>query len=698
MTPIPALDHVAGKSNKPSLLDRRGKLLSYTIEHGWNVSDHIPLHEIPPLLLHAFILSEDQRFYQHHGIDWIARLHALEQDIMALKVVRGASTISEQVVRMIHPRTGGLWSKWTSGFAAAQLEKRESKTDILEFYLNQVPYTAERRGVKQAAYYYFDRGLDTLSDKEQLALAVIVRAPGIYSADKNRALLNSRIHQLAKRLYAENLLSTESYQNILQDNIVLAKTGQVSNVFHFANFVWGKNTDGNNQRIRTTIDSNLQDITKKLLEERLKQLKSKNANNGAVLVVDHQSHEILAWVVSGDIHTQTSGAFIDAVTTPRQPGSTLKPFIYTMALEKGWTAATIIRDEPLQTAVGNGLHSYHNYSHTFYGDLTLRETLANSLNIPAVKTLEFVGRDNTLAKLKGIGINDLTRHPSIYGAGLALGNGEVSLFELVQAYTALADKGVYKPLQYTLSGATPAMGEQAFSAEATSIISSILADDKARQLEFGEGNSLSFPIETAAKTGTSTDYIDAWIIAYNYRYMVGIWIGNLDRTPMKEVTGSTGPALLAHGIFSELNRNQETRPLYLSRLLLKKPVCASRSTDGNCLYRDEWFISGTEPGDDNHPGSQQEITQPISIATPNDGLHMAMDPRIPDNREAFEFTLNQAGNIKQVSWFLDGALLAHTPSVKLLWPLQRGEHTLLASVRKNNGNVHTTRPVRFYVK
>lgn len=709
---FPKLATVTAEANMPQLLDRHGRVLDTHIQRGWNQHEQMPLHHIPERLQQAFILSEDKRFFSHAGVDWRARLKAVWQSIVARESVRGASTISEQVVRMLHPRTRNLWAKWLETFEAYALERVQTKADILTFYLNQVPYGAERRGVAQAARYYFDRDLDTLSTKEMLALAVLARAPSVFAKPENAARLEARIQQLANRMQAHGRLPANDIALFKAQPLQLTLTPAVSNVFHFSNHVWSHQS-ANRDRIKTTVDGNLQAHVTQLLNERLQQLANRNVQNGAVLVADHQQHEVLAWVVSGDIGRNTPGAFIDAVSTPRQPGSTLKPFIYAMALEKGWTAATWLKDAPLETAVGQGLHSFRNFSRVFYGDITLREALANSLNIPAIKALDFVGINTAIDTFQRMGMQALTRNPSIYGEGLVLGNGEITLFELVQAYSVLADRGRYARLRTVIDEETPnasiGFAEQLFSSETTSIISNILADAQARRLEFGTSSSLSFPVETAVKTGTSTDHRDAWLVAYNHRYVVGIWMGNLTQAPMHEVTGSTGPALLAHSIFAELNRQQDSQPLYLSPNLVRQPVCIDRAASGTCMYRDEWFVAGTAP-------SLTELSPTLSIVEqrdrdvgkpklrktelrkPTDGLRMAMDPRVPDIMESFEFSIDSPLTVQAVHWYLNGEHLATTQSKTYLWPLSRGKHVLYAEVVDAQGMSAYSDAVGFSVK
>lgn len=696
---FPAFAAVTAEANMPQLLDRNGAVLDTHIKRGWNQHDQVQLHQIPPLLQQAFIVSEDKRFGEHTGVDWQARANAMWQVLSTLHAVRGASTITEQVVRMIHPRPRALLSKWLETFEAFRLEREQPKWAILSFYLNQVPYGAERRGVAQPSRYYFNRDVDTLSPREQLALAVLARAPAALAKPAQLPALLNRIDQLATRLHDLHKMSDRDYAEIQHQPIALTLTPAHADVYHFAKQVWLL-APKDATSVDTTLDGTLQTQVTRLLNERIHQLSASNVQNGAVLIADHQRHEVLTWAVSGDIASNTPGAFLDAVMTPRQPGSSLKPFIYAMALEKGWTAATWLKDEPMETAVGAGMHSYHNFSHLFYGDITVREALANSLNIPAVKTLNFVGVAPAIAMLQRMGVRDLTRNPSVYGDGLALGNGEISLFELVQAYSVLADRGRFIPLRFLFTQESQG-SERIFSPETSSIISNILSDPHARRLEFGAGSTISFPIETAVKTGTSTDHRDAWVVAYNHRYIVGIWMGNLTQEPMHDITGSTGPGLLAHSVFALLNKKTESKDLYLSPLLVRKPVCAFRSGQGPCGIRDEWFAPGTEPDpqissgiDDTDSGFD---TMP-KISKPSDGLRLAMDPRVPDSLEYFEFSLQRKNQCRKARWFMDGKLLATTSEAKYNWKIERGRHVLYASVDDPRGVSRLTSAVSFTVK
>ena len=681
---------------KPQLTDRYGEPLAVSYQNRWNTSVYLPVHEIPERFKKIFIWSEDKRFYDHRGIDWYARFHALWQNITAGKGVRGASTISEQVIRMIHIRPRTVWSRWVEGFEAARLEKKVNKSDILEFYLNQVPYASNRRGIGQAALFYFNRSVTTLSLKEMITLAVLVRAPSAFDLYRNTGAIDRPLNRFALTLLANKVISQKDYDCILTEKFQLENPKLRVHAPHFAGYVFKRVPDFLNEkksRITTTIDGDLQNKTIEFLEKSLIKLKKYNVQNGACLVSDHLTGEILVWAVaSGD----TDDQYINSVIVPRQPGSSMKPFLYCLALEKGWTAATFIEDSILTNPVGRGLHTYHNYSRLHYGKVTLREALGNSLNIPAIKAIRFTGVDTYLEKLKQMGVKSLGRPADFYGDGLALGNGEVTLFELVQAYNVLAGKGRFRPLKFSDDMIFADNRHTVFSKEATSIISHILSDPEARGLEFGSSSILNFPVQTAVKTGTSNDYRDAWAVGYNHRYTAGVWMGNLDGRPMDGITGSKGPAMVLRSLFAELNKRGNTRPLYLSPMLIQKDIClAPNPEDDACVTTTELFVPGTVPFKQE---TKKIIKEKIGFLKPVNGLEMAMDPRIPDMDEAFEFVISGVDKDDLVTWFIDGEKTGTTSGGRYLWALQKGIHVVETSILKKGEEQKRYDKVIFTVK
>ncbi len=714
--------------HKRQFLDRNGIPLSVTFDNPWNVHDWLPLHDIPVLLQDAFIASEDRRFYQHHGVDWPARVHALMQNILAFRGVRGASTITEQVVRILHPRPRTLWSRWLEGFEATRLEQRFSKAEILEFYLNQVPYSRQRRGVLQAARLHFDRDLDTLSPAETLSLAILVRAPARFGRQHGGLDLARALRQLADILIRTGKLAVKSIDEISLDTLSLAELHLPVDAGHFIRRLASHEFPNHHTpaaagdektgtaRVITTLDSVLQGRVQDILDQHLRNLKHEDVHNGAVLAVNHQTDEILAWVNSHPQSGEESGGWIDAVTSPRQPGSTLKPFLYGLALERGWTAATIIDDSPLARQVGDGMHPFRNFSRKYYGPLRLREALGNSLNIPAIRTIQFTGVGDFLDRLHSLGIAGLDRPPGFYGEGLALGNGEVTLLELVQAYTVFARGGVFHPLHFTLNGKIyGSTRHRIYSREAASLIADILSDPQARRLEFGSGNILRLPVQTAVKTGTSNDHRDAWAVGFNHRYSVGIWMGNLDGHSTDGLTGAAGPALILRSVFSELNRFDEAEPLMQSPLLMTAKICSHTGLLAGpfCPTLVEKFIPGTQPKTVCHlhmaagngmmvvGKTAEDTTLSMQILQPTPNLQMTMDPHIPDGIEAFPMKISGGPSSKRVEWLIDGRLAGVTEEKDehFMWPLVRGSHLVQARIRQGQKDMPSETPaVRFVVK
>lgn len=674
--------------------DKNGDIISTPQKSKWNENLVKDFYEFPELIVHSFIHSEDKRFYSHKGVDWLARFQSALQNIQHLRYVRGGSTITEQVVRMINPRPRKLWSKWVEGWEAIRLETYISKEQILTFYLNQVPYASNKRGISQAASYYFNRSIETLSPREILALTVLVRAPSKFDLYKDSHRIDKRVNWLALKLKKNNILSEDDYQRLLKEKLSITPPKASIKADHFIDYV-SQSHPNSSKKIYTTLDLQLQNKVQKLLDKRLKKLKKFNVNNGAILIADHQTGDILSWVTAFENQQNIHGSFLNAALNPRQPGSTLKPFLYSLALEKGWSAATLINDAPLSETIRQGFHQFQNYSRIYYGPVTVRQALGNSLNIPAIKAALFVTKEDLYQKLKQLGLKSLTKKPEFYGDGLALGNGEVSLFELVQAYMTLANKGVFTPLspfqQYRYQKTT----ETIYNEEVTSIISHILSDPHARDLEFGRYSLLNLPVQTAVKTGTSNDFRDAWVVGYNYKYIIGIWMGNSDQTPMDGLTGSKGPAPLLHSLFAEINDPQKTKKLYLSPGLIPKKICNKNgdivSLSNVCLGKLEWFQSDYLFT----PLIAKKETALPRFKMPTEKLSLAIDPRHPMDKQKLEFHINHIQADDDVNIIVNNQTIP-TKGPKYLWPLKKGSHKVKAFVKKN-GQTYIVPEVSFTV-
>jgi penicillin-binding protein 1C len=696
MRSVRALPEMLPGTSEPggrfSVVDRDGRMLSFTHATAWNVDDVLPLHAIPPLVRDAFVAAEDRRFFGHGGTDWRARLAAIGQNLRSGRAARGASTITEQVVRMLRPRPRTVWSRWIEGIEAGMLERRFSKGQILEFYLNQVPLGGQRRGVLQTARELFDRDLDTLSSREALTLAALARSPAGLDPRRHPERSDRAVAGIARYLAAEGKLDLDPTQ-VLALPLEFAEPAIDVRAPHFVLVAreTARERGVSGPRLRTTLDGSLVRRVEAALEGQLERLAANGATDGAVLVVDHVQDEVKAWVNAGPYELDARGNRIDAILVRRQPGSTLKPFLYAQALERGFTAATTIDDAPLAAAVGTGLHAFRNYSGGFHGPLRLREALGNSLNLPAVRTLRQVGAESFLAKLRALGFDGLDRPAMYYGDGLALGTGEVSLRELVEAYAVLARGGVRRSVDVLADDRAPLHApRRVFRAETAALVADILSDPEARALEFGRGGVLELPVPTAVKTGTSNDYRDAWAVGFSARHVVGVWIGDLDRRPMGEVTGSIGPGLVLRAVFAELRKDGDEAVFAIGPHLEQRSICrrTGASPGPRCPRGVEWFAPQTAPlptcplHDPSTLVARRPAHPTARWVRPTPDLHLAMDPRIPDELEVFPFEVETSGPVRHVEWYVDNVMAGtgELGAVRFPWRLVRGPHAARARI------------------
>ena len=678
---------------EPPVRARDGTPLTVSRETRLNGESDLPLAAIPPLVREGFVLSEDRRFWVHGGADWRARFIALFQNLRAGHIVRGASTIGEQAARIITPCPRTYWSHWLAGIEAERLIERFGRAGVLDFYLNEVPYGAERRGIAQAAHYYFGDEPAALDPAEQLSLVVLVRSPQLLDPRRHRRALRRAVDRLAMRMRAANVIDDVELRAVrLSPLAPVAARGLPVAAGAFVGFVRSRvrALDLQPSQVRTTLDPGLQRFVQNALAAQLQALRESGARDAAALVVDNRRAEVLAWATA----PAASAEDLDPVTIPRQPGSTLKPFLYALALERlGWQPDTVLRDGPFSARIGDGIHEYRNYSNRYYGRVSLRYALGDSLNIPAVETAEAVGVDRFIALLGHLGVTSLSRPPAYYGPAVAIGDGPVSLYELVQAYATLARHGRFLPLRVLRE--VPASEPLAvLRPDVTSAIASILSDPDARSAEFGTDSVLDLPFPTAVKTGTSSNFRDALAVGFDDRYTVGVWMGRLDDADMSRITGSAGPAPVLRTIFARLRGLRPYAGLWRSPELRRVRTC-ERIGPGACVERDDWWLEDNMP-----PARTVGSRAAREIVQPTAGEVLAIDPRVPLSEQIYTFRIRSAGKLSAaVVWFLDGRVLARTPSTNINWRLAPGEHVLSATIRlPGNRRAVRLRPVSFQVE
>ncbi|SOY55583.1 Penicillin-binding protein, transglycosylase and transpeptidase [Cupriavidus taiwanensis] len=645
--------------------------------------DWVALADTSPALRTAIVLSEDRRFYAHSGVDWQGVAAAAWANLWNTRT-RGASTLTMQLAGLLdedlrRPGAPGqgrsLTQKLGQAAGAAMLERGWSKDQILEAYLNLVPFRGELVGLSAMSQVLFGKYPEGLDARESALAVALVRAP------------NARAAQVASRacgILREMRLPREcdGLEGFAQ--LALLRTGPVAQRAATAGPSAGSRqlaphlsrhlvSETRAQlpagaampaRIASTLDARLQRAAVASLDRHLRELAGRNVEDGAVVVIDNASGDVLAYV--GSSGALSGAAEVDHAAALRQAGSTLKPFLYAQALEeKRLTAASLLDDRPVNLPVGGGLYVPQNYDHRYAGWVSLRASLAASLNVPAVRTLVMVTPHRFHKRLVALGL-PLTEAGDYYGYSLALGSADVSLLALTNAYRALANGGSYAPPR--LRQGAPAVPAQAVMQPGASyVIADILSDRHARARTFGLDSPLTTRFWTAVKTGTSKDMRDNWCIGWSQHYTVGVWVGNASGASMRDVSGVSGAAPVWHDVMEALHR---ARPSHAPAMPAGVERVALSYDDGLEPARDEVFLAGTAVRRVSVSAPAARPSAPM-IATPADGTVFALDPDMPPASQRVWFhAQGVAGQAaRALSWRLDGKALGRGGEVAWLpWP------------------------------
>jgi len=660
---VPSFDEVKSRwtSTEGVLLDRHGAPIHElrVTEQGRRLA-WTQLGDISPAALATIVRAEDKRFYQHHGVDWLAISDAA-LDTLLLSQPRGASTISMQVSAHLDAalrpakKKRTVSQKWDQIAAARELEKAWSKNQILEAYLNLATFRGGLQGAGAASRALFGKDPSGLDEPESLLLAVLLRAP------------NAKPESVAKRacqLASSMGLAVACSQLQRLALATLPAAPAIAPRLALAPHVARELLSANNPRVQTTLDAGLQAYATELLQQQLALLADSEVSDGAVLVVDNRSGEVLAYVGNGA--SASSAIYVDGVRAPRQAGSTLKPFLYELALEqKLLTAASLIDDSPVNLVTPSGLYIPQNYDRDFKGLVSVRTALSSSLNVPAVRTLMLAGADPFVGRLQMLGFEDVIHDGDYYGYSLALGSAEVSLWQLTNAYRTLANGGMWSPLRLERSPKTAA--KPVLDAAATWIVSSMLSDPLARSVTFGLENPLASRYWAAVKTGTSKDMRDNWCVGYTQRFTVGVWVGNFDGRSMHDVSGIAGAAPVWMELIDYLHRRSASSQPRQPAAVVERRIEYEMAIEAP---RMEYFVAGTELD----VVGAKRATVRAGIAYPGNGTIIALDPDIPDTvqRVRFRFSPPAAG----YRWRLDAEDLG-SADPPLYWIPRAGRHELI---------------------
>ncbi len=574
----------------PQATDRNGEPLRLLLNSDERFFQPITLDECAPVFLKATLAAEDKRFWRHDGVDWFSTARAVKEIAVHRRVMSGASTITQQLIKNAEPRPRTVRTKILENLQALKLERSWSKSEIFTAYLNRIDYGNLCRGAGTAAWFYFDKPLADVSPAEAAFLAALPNGPSRLNPHKHFKRAKRRQLIILGRMQRLGWLDVTAHHRACAEPIALNRDGRAFAAAHFVDWVSQQREVKAN--VRTTLDLPLNQFVHRTLVERLDRLAQRNVSNGAVVVIENETGNVLAWVGSRDYFEAESGQ-VNGAWARRSAGSTFKPFTYLLALESGMTPATVIADVPTDFITSTGVFSPQNFNRQFHGPMRLRLALANSLNVSAVKVLEAVGGAKALQKrLRECGLSTLGAKANHYGLGLTIGNAEVRLLELANAYATLARMGVHRSVRVLEND--PQSSQRIFNARHMWLITDMLSDNAARAQAFGWESALAFDFPVACKTGTSSDFRDNWAMGYTPEFTVGVWVGNFDGAPMQNISGVTGAAPVMHAVMERLRERFGTsdfvRPKGLVRVRVN-PITGRRAGQGVA----EWFVAGNLP-------------------------------------------------------------------------------------------------------
>lgn len=686
----------------PLLLDRHGNVMRHLAADDFTRSSPVKISEIPQTLIDCTLAAEDKRFYQHHGIDAFATARAAIDFLRNRRVISGASTITQQLAKISGPPAPrNLKTKFLEAMAARRLEMSWEKDRILEAYFARLDYGNLRISPSEAARFYFQKPLSDLSLGECALLAGLPQAPSRLNPIRHPQRAIAR-----REMVLDRLAATGSYD---ETDIALARSEplELRPLRVRKTAPWLNRIPDGNLQVRATLDLTLQRDVETIVREETARLESSNLRHAAVVVIDNASGDILAMVSSADWDDPRGGQ-IHGALSPRSPGSVLKPFTYLLSFrELGKLPCSVIADIPTRLQTEQGLQLPENYDRKYRGPVTIRTALACSLNVPALRELRALGGPGLLASFLGhLGISNLGEPASRYGLGLTLGNAPVRLLELTNAYAALARQGRFLPTRLFMDEEKSSPEPMTDPAD-TWLIADILSDPAARAPSFSTGGPLDLPFKCAVKTGTSTDFRDNWCVGFTPEFTVGVWAGNFENEPMKNISGVSGAGPIFHR--SLVRAHHSTPPTWFpkpdgvrrvtvdqrtgARLLAGKehphavsdwlpagkviPTALPTDYDktGRALlppvYR-EWFESPqnlrrNELALDSSAGN--EIS--LKIHVPRDGTTLLIDPEIPGSGAELKLLTNLP---EHTAWSSE-SLVIEGDTAKL----RPGTHTLTAS-------------------
>jgi penicillin-binding protein 1C len=671
--------------------DRAGGVLGTVLGADALHAVSVPLSSVSPEFLAAIVAAEDARFWHHGAVDVPALVRAARDYAIFGEARSGGSTIEMQLARLLRGEPSTIRGKLAQIVTAQRIAIASSKNAILEAYVNRVPMGGNVYGVEAAARTYFGEPASDLDLAQASLLAAIPNDPARLAPDADFDALRKRQRFVLRRMVELGEIAPARAASAFDETLAIRRhdfgiAGAAQALFQLY-----RQSDGRAGRVRTTIDGDLQRFVQAQTEDVVGALQTYHVSDGAALVVDNRTGDILAYVGSPDYFSVEALGSNDGARALRQPGSSLKPFAYELALERqAITSTTILADVPASYAIPGGkLYQPADYSGRFSGPVRVRYALANSLNAPAVQVLSRLGVGAFLGRLHELGFDHLTQPAPYYGLGLVLGSGEVSLWELVQAYATMARGGLFVPLHLVPGAGAPA--RSVGDASDWQLITDMLADPHARAKSFGIGSVLQLPFPAAVKTGTSSDFRDTWTVGFTRDYTVGVWVGNFDGSAMRGVSGVTGAGPLWNRIMLHLyERRDEPAPFAPPRGFVRTPICATTGHAPNgassCPAVVEEWVRPQDLANVLHPAASargqydtwlalqpSETLGRFRIVFPHDGdVFVRNDAGDAVASREQQIALRAVNSGGQVRWSVDGEALPVDATGTAFWPLRLG--------------------------
>ncbi|MBV8344122.1 MAG: penicillin-binding protein 1C [Candidatus Eremiobacteraeota bacterium] len=690
--------------------DRNGGVLGTVLGADALHAVSVPLSSVSPQFLAAIVAAEDARFWHHGAVDVPALARAARDYAIFGEARSGGSTIEMQLARLLRGEPSTLRGKFAQIVTAQRIAIASSKDAVLEAYVNRVPMGGNVYGVEAAARTYFGEPASDLDLAQATLLAAVPNDPARLAPDADYHALRERQRFVLRRMVELGEITPARASRAFEETLAVRRHDFGIAGAAQALFLLYRQSAGRG-RVRTTLDGDLQRFVQAQTEDVIAALQPYHVTDGAALVVDNRTGDVLAYVGSPDYFSVEALGSNDGVQALRQPGSSLKPFAYQLALERrSITPTTILADVPASYPMpGGGLYQPADYSGRFSGPVRVRYALANSLNAPAVQVLSRLGVGAFLDRLRELGFAHLTQPASFYGLGLTLGSGEVSLWELVQAYATIARDGVFEPLRLTAAGGAPA--RTVGDASDWQLITDMLADPHARAKSFGVGSVLQMPFPAAVKTGTSSDFRDTWTVGFTRDYTVGVWVGNFDGHAMRGVSGVTGAGPLWNRIMLHLYERRDEPPAFAPpRGFVRAAICATtgHAPAPSCpAVVEEWVrpqdLAAVRRAAD-PPREQYDAWLALRPPDESGGL------RIVFPHDGDVFVRNNTGDATQsreqqialravnsggsLHWSVDGETLSLDSTGSAFWPLRLGTWRIDAAdgTRRDHVSIRVVRP------